>query len=180
MRTFIKKKDPKEKCPQCDLKIEHAMCTCYIWRNMHTKHANDLMTAIKKAVKEEPCQPVATLFDSLGVTQETMENAMKQLGGNTSIVLKRETDEVYVNNYNKHLLKAWNANMDIQFVVNPWACIVYIISYISKAEREMGLLLRNTLKEAKKGNLSAQEAMKKMGSVYLHNREVSAQEAVYR
>ena len=38
--------------------------------------------------------------------------------------------------------------MDIQYVVDAYACIVYIISYISKAEREMGMLLGNAQREA--------------------------------
>ena len=71
--------------------------------------------------------------------------------------------------------------MDIQYVVDAYACVVYIISYISKAEREMGLLLGNAQREAsKEGNVSAKDAMKQLGSVYLHNRDVCAQEAVYR
>uniref|UniRef100_A0A9J8C4U4 ATP-dependent DNA helicase n=1 Tax=Cyprinus carpio carpio TaxID=630221 RepID=A0A9J8C4U4_CYPCA len=71
--------------------------------------------------------------------------------------------------------------MDIQYVTDAYACIVYIISYISKSEREMGLLLANAQREsATQGNVDARQALRKLGSVYLHNREVSAQEAVYR
>ncbi len=59
--------------------------------------------------------------------------------------------------------------------------MVYIISYISKSEREIGLLLSNAQREARKeGNVSAKEALKNLGSVYLHNRDVCAQESVYR
>ncbi len=54
----------------------------------------------------------------------------------TNVVLKRKPSDVWVNQYNKDLLRCWNANMDIQFVVDAYSCIVYIISYISKAERE--------------------------------------------
>lgn len=43
----------------------------------------------------------------------------------------------------------------------------------------MGLLLANAQKEARKGNLEAKAALKQVGTVFLHNREVSAQEAVY-
>ena len=53
--------------------------------------------------------------------------------------------------------------MDIQYVCNAFACVVYI-SYISKAEQDMGLLLQHTQNE----------------SVFLYNREVSAQESFYR
>lgn len=55
---------------------------------------------------------------------------------------------------------------------------MYIISYISKAE--MGVDLENTSKEAADGNCDAQQAMKKIGGAYFRQREVSAQEAVYR
>ena len=44
----------------------------------------------------------------------------------------------------------------------------------------MGLLLQRTQNEATNGDLDAKAAFKQLGSVYLHNREVSAQEAVYR
>ncbi len=49
-----------------------------------------------------------------------------------------------------------------------------------KAEREMGLLLRHAQSDAESGNQDAKQSMKQIGSVYLQNREVSAQEAVYR
>lgn len=70
--------------------------------------------------------------------------------------------------------------MDIQFVLDPFSCIVYVVSYISKAEREMCMLLKQTEIEASEGNMNAKETMKKIGSAYLSNREVSAQEAVFR
>ncbi len=53
--------------------------------------------------------------------------------------------------------------------------------YITKAEKETGLLLSNAQKEAtKQGHLSGKEALKNLGSVYLHNRDVGAREVVYR
>lgn len=70
--------------------------------------------------------------------------------------------------------------MDIQFVLDPFSCIVYIISYISKSERKMGMLLKQTKMEAEEGNESARTTLKKIGSAYLNHREVGAQEAVYR
>lgn len=66
-------------------------------------------------------------------------------------------------------------------MVNAYARVVYIISCVSKAEREMGLLLGNAHREAaKQDNVNAKDALKKLGPVYLHNRNVCAQEAVYR
>ncbi|KAI2646116.1 OVARIAN TUMOR DOMAIN-containing deubiquitinating enzyme 10 [Labeo rohita] len=148
---------------------------------INVKYAHDLMTAIKKAVLEQNINSVEELFDSVGINQDLFEMAYKCINNNTHIVLKRQLNDVWVNQYNKFALQCWNANMDIQYVTDAYACIVYIISYISKSEREMGLLLGNTQREATtQGNTDARQALRKLGSVYLHNREVSAQESVYR
>ncbi|XP_055077310.1 LOW QUALITY PROTEIN: uncharacterized protein LOC117394129 [Periophthalmus magnuspinnatus] len=163
-RTFIKQKDPDQE-------------------PLVTKEeAEFIMSVLKNAIVDENnlCLSAEELFASLGLSQFTFEQVYNVLDGHTHIVLKRDVAEAWINNYNEKLLTCWNANMDIQYVVDAWACVVYIISYISKAERDMGLLLTNAQKEASKGNVSAKEAFKKLGSVYLHNRDVSAQEAVYR
>ena len=120
------------------------------------------------------------LFESIGISQLLFEIANSQLTNKTSVVLKRKPGDIWINQFNKDLLRSWNANMDIQYIVDAYSCVVYIISYISKAEREMGLLLDCAQKEGHKGNLDAKAAFKSLGSVYLHNREVSAQESVYR
>ncbi|XP_062580569.1 uncharacterized protein LOC134242498 [Saccostrea cucullata] len=120
------------------------------------------------------------IFDDLALTQELYEEAYNMLSTRRSIVLQRNPNEVWTNQYSQCLLKCWDANMDIQFVLDPFSCIVYIVSYISKSEREMGMLLKQTKLEAEEGNLNARQTMKKIGSAYLHHREVSAQEAVYR
>lgn len=114
-----------------------------------------------------------------GLTQQQFQECFSAITKRNTIVLNRKPSEIYTNQYNKDLFRAWNANMDIQFILDAFSCVVYIISYISKAEREIGILLQQTKNEAFQGNLNAQEAMKKVGTAYLHHREVSAQEAVY-
>lgn len=56
--------------------------------------------------------------------------------------------------------------MDIQYVVDANSCIVHIIPYVSKAEREMGILLEHAHKEASNDRWpkkDAKEALKKLG-----------------
>ena len=60
--------------------------------------------------------------------------------------------------------------MNINFVTNAYGIVVYIISYVTKAVTEIGLLL--TPKKKQQNNLSAKEALKKVGNVYLHKMEV--------
>lgn len=52
-----------------------------------------------------------------------------------TLFLKRSSFEIRINNYNPNLLKAWRANMDLQFVLDPYVCAVYKLSYITKGQR---------------------------------------------
>ena len=64
------------------------------------------------------------------------------------------------------------ANMDIQFVLNAYACIMYVASYIMKSERSMGELLKRVAAEARTDELRTQLRVE-VGSAFLTHREVS-------
>lgn len=48
-------------------------------------------------------------------------------------MLNRQANEVWINQYSKQLFNCLNANIDIQYVVDTYACV--------GRESEMGLLL---------------------------------------
>ena len=93
--------------------------------------------------------------------------------------LKQSPSEIRINCYNPHLLKAWQAYMDIQFVLDPYACAVYILSYITKGQRGTSKLLRKACEEAKEGNKNIVNRVRHIGNKFLNAVEISAQEAVY-
>ncbi|XP_071788473.1 uncharacterized protein [Asterias amurensis] len=144
--------------------------------------AQELLQSVWKAVNNDDNEHITTdeLFANIGITQDDFEKANDLLTQKVNFVLKREPQDVWVNQYNPDLLRCWNANMDIQFISDVYACVTYVVSYMSKAEHEMGVLLKHAQSEAESGNQDAKQSMKQIGSVYLQNREVSAQEAVYR
>ena len=94
------------------------------------------------------------------------------------MVLKREPNEHNINNYNGPVTLAWQANTDIQYVLNAYACVMYVASYIMKTDKAMGQLLKQVAAEARTDEIKQQ--LRKVGSAFLTHREVSAQEAVYR
>ncbi|XP_070407786.1 uncharacterized protein [Nothobranchius furzeri] len=189
-RTFIsrgeKYQDAAKTC-KCDKTDSTVQCPCLCQdksrkQEMDKDVASAILTKVKTAISSDDCPytSVEDLFRGLGISQELFETAYKRFCRNTHVVLKRQVDEIWINQYSRLLLKAWNANIDIQYCVDAYACCVYIVSYMSKSEREIGLLLANSQREAAKDNVSAKEALKTLGNVYLHNRDVCAQEAVYR
>ncbi|KAK3090521.1 hypothetical protein FSP39_012459 [Pinctada imbricata] len=95
------------------------------------------------------------------------------------IFLKRTPSEIRINMYNEHLLLAWNANIDLQYVLDPYACAMYIVSYISKSQRGMSALMDRACREARQGNMDIKKQVRHIGNQFLNSVEVSAQEASY-
>ena len=96
-----------------------------------------------------------------------------------AIFLRRKPNELRINNYNAACLSAWRANMDIQFVLDVYACAMYIVSYISKVQKGMSELLRTACQEAMRRNSIIKQQVRDIGNKFLNNVEISAQEAVY-
>ncbi|KAK0133509.1 ATP-dependent DNA helicase PIF7 [Merluccius polli] len=93
------------------------------------------------------------------------------------VMLKRDPNDCWINNYNPDLLRAWNANMDIQYVVDDFTCIMYMMSYVSKPEHKMTEFFNSVIKNLK---VNEHDEMKQIMQAYAKHREVSAQEAAAR
>ena len=97
-----------------------------------------------------------------------------------TLFLRRTPKEIRINNYNHNLLAAWQANMDLQYVLDPYACAVYILSYITKGQRGMSKLLEEASNEAWKSHgENIPKQIRHIGNKFLNAVEISAQEAVY-
>ena len=97
------------------------------------------------------------LLLDLNVTEESYLLAVRSSLNAPSVFLKRNPNELHTKNYNPACLNAWRANMDIQYVLDVYACAVYIVNYISKAQKGMSELLRQACAETKKGNCSIKQ-----------------------
>ena len=95
------------------------------------------------------------------------------------IHLKRFPNACFVNNYNPTILKAWQANMDLQPVFNYYKAVSYMCAYFSKSETESSEALKQAAKEAKTMKLNTREAMYKVASAFATSRQVSVQESIY-
>ena len=95
-----------------------------------------------------------------------------------STVLRRDLDEVYVNPYNKEYLRAWDGNMDLQFVLDHFAVSTYVVDYIGKDDTVVAKKIREALKDDK--NLDLRQKMRKSANMYVQLRQVGEAEAIYR
>ena len=129
--------------------------------------------------KERHFASFEEVLEAANISHDELENNLATCTNRQTIYFKRRIEEQWINSYNPHLIRAWNGNMDIKYVMDPYSCVMYIVSYISKSEREMGDLLRNAQREASEGNDEAISQLRKLGSLYLHHREISVMGSIY-
>ncbi|KAG2191562.1 hypothetical protein INT47_006014 [Mucor saturninus] len=59
----------------------------------------------------------------------------------TKVMLKQNLNEITINNYNPMIRHMHQANMDIEFILDPYACCMYIVDYINKSNKEITKIL---------------------------------------
>ena len=92
-----------------------------------------------------------------------------------SVILARDIDELYINNYNPEWLRAWNANMDIQLCFDFFAVITYITEYFTKDESGTSAFLKLAAKNIKE--LGHIEQKRQLKNVFLTHRQIGISEA---
>ena len=108
-----------------------------------------VMANIRKTLELKDLSKNITLEELLlkaGVSLDMYMSALQTCSKGNCIVMKRAPSETWINNYNPDVLKIWQANMDIQYVLDPYACVMYIASYMVKGERAMTELLTHVSK----------------------------------
>ena len=67
------------------------------------------------------------------ITYEKYEKAVvEQPRKGSEVLLRRDIDEIFVNNYNAEWIVSWDANIDISPVYDYYGTITYITDYFTK------------------------------------------------
>ncbi|XP_051816503.1 uncharacterized protein LOC127537664 [Acanthochromis polyacanthus] len=139
------------------------------------QHLRQLLMDPKASFKD-----LSDLLQRCNLERDIYMNCAEKLTSGSVVMLKRHPNDCWVNAYNPDLLRAWNANMDIQYVLDEYSCAMYMMSYMTKPEHEMTEFLKSVVKTARESDLNQQQEMRRIMQAYAKHREVSAQEAVAR
>ena len=66
--------------------------------------------------------------------------------------------------------------MDLQYIQDPYACVMYIAAYMLKSEHSMGELLKQVSKEC--GSEDIRTQLRRLGSVFLNHCEVLKRQCI--
>ena len=143
------------------------------------KENYDMLTKKLEALDAETDITFQQFLQSTELTQEEYMQAVRSTLNSPKVFLARKPSEARINAYMKFVADAWQANHDVQFVLDSYACATYIVSYINKQEKGMSALLDKACKEARQGNMDLKHRIRHMGNKFLNGVEISAQEAAF-
>ncbi|XP_021964938.1 uncharacterized protein LOC110860191 [Folsomia candida] len=148
-------------------------------RSVATKNLGAVKDQIQYLVGDKINLEFEEFMELLGLDEAQYIMAVRSSISRPTVFLKRKITEAFTNAYNPDLARLWKANMDIQFILDPYACCKYCAAYVSKSNRGMSELLNQVIQELKGGNVSCQDRLIRFSRVFLNGSEVSAQEAAY-
>ena len=76
------------------------------------------------------------ILNSCGYSSEEYDNAMDTMQKHTTILYKRQMNELDIVPYNPVLLRLLKPNMNIQFVTGVYGLFSYLTAYLCKPEKE--------------------------------------------
>ena len=85
----------------------------------------------------------------LKMSEDDYVAALRSSVKKPTIFLERLPSELRTNAYNPFILFMWNANMDLQFIVDIYEVARYVTSYMSKLSKGMSMMLRRESKHVK-------------------------------
>ena len=118
-------------------------------------------------------------LDLTALSQDDYILAIQSSLQRPKIFLKRNCKETRVNAYMKNLLHVWQANHDVQYVLDAYQCITYICDYMTKSQKGMSQLMANACDEAKDGNMSLKESVRHIGNKFINATESPVQECCF-
>ncbi|XP_031340027.1 uncharacterized protein LOC116168369 [Photinus pyralis] len=133
----------------------------------------------RSAATEEDDVSFDDLLFKLSLSERRYIDAIRSDLTKYKVFLKRDVVDSFVNPYNPNILELHKANMDIQFIVDPYNCVSYIVNYINKSDRGLSKLMVEAQAHIRNGDLNTKEKLRRLGNVFLGSCEVSAQEAAY-
>jgi hypothetical protein len=118
-------------------------------------------------------------LDRLDLDEDTYIMALRSTLKKPNVFLKRNVVDIRTNVFGKFVGSLWQANIDAQFILDPYAAASYCTSYLTKVDKSVTAEIKATLEKCKYEQTSDVERVRKMGNSFLNAQQMPAQLAVY-
>ena len=115
-----------------------------------------------------------------GITYNEYIMAIKRsIAHGSQVLLQRDLDEMWINNYNPDWIVAWNANIDLQPVLDFFAVITYVTDYWAKPDEGLTQILREAAIRLR-AEPDQRKKCQQMANTFLTFRQMGEAEAYYK
>lgn len=138
-------------------------------------------TRIQECMTVARCLPISmeTFMSSLSMTEAQYRDALRLCYIDRDVILyKRQPSDQMVNKYNPTLLSAWEANLDLTFVLDGYACAAYMVNYITKGYRELSVTLREYIKHLQQDDRPLSPKLLALAAKLVGSSQIGIQEAI--
>jgi hypothetical protein len=112
---------------------------------------------VKAYLEETKSNPEDIDFEQflfkMNLTYKQYEMALRCSIRRPTVFLKRSISSCFTNAYVKSLAEVWQANMDVQFILDPFGAARYVCSYITKSSAGVSKLMQATSEQIKGGDI---------------------------
>ena len=117
--------------------------------------------------KSEREKRINELCTKAGVKYDDYVKALQTTNKGYTVVLQRDIDETFINPYNEEWMRAWNANLDLQPVLDFFAIITYVTDYYSKGDEGRMEVIKAMLKETQCETLQEKMRLVEIGRAHV-------------
>ena len=142
------------------------------------QHMREKISELYRIIDSHSAIQFDEVLEELHLTPTNYVDLLKISSTSPQIILQRDIPDMRINSYNPTILKIWKGNMDIQYIVDAISAVMYVCSYMMKAEKGMGDLLKRICKEVHSAEIRTQ--LKTVGRAFLDTRELCGQESGMR
>jgi hypothetical protein len=111
-------------------------------------------------------------LNKMSLTYKQYETALRSSIRRPTVFLKRSIDSCFTNAYLKSLAEVWQANMDVQFILDPFGAARYVCSYITKSSGGVSKLMQATSEQIKGGDMQVILTKKRNSGICLNKKYI--------
>ena len=116
--------------------------------------------------------------ETFDMRNEKYTEALTTTSHGYAVILERDIEEIFTNNYNAEWIKAWSGNMDIVICMDYFGVITYITDYYMKDESGTLKLIEEVLERSNDDPIKVKLRLVK--NLFLTHRQVGESEAYYK
>lgn len=144
------------------------------------KNFIDKAAFMRKNLEEKVYDSFENFLDDSDCSYENYLNVIRASIRRPTVFLKRSLDELWTNSFNPWVAGELCSNMDMQFILEEFACAAYIVEYVNKSNRGISNLHRELIKlQEQYPDQDYKFLLKKVGMNLLNSVEISAQEGAW-